>query len=185
MYCVQNGIEKVKIVIETHKLAISPLTTYLMTYKLRSKVKITHSTDYITVLDNSDHSESNTIGALNLAGMIAVTSATDPRISSFGRRHLFSSVETTGGVAAHSADEPLIFSSAEDYKCVRLLNGLTEGPEITNRIPLECNLDLLNYIDFTKGCYVGQELTARTKFKVLLICIVKSICLRALTATAR
>ena len=32
----------------------------------------------------------------------------------------------------------------------------------------ECNLDLLNYISFSKGCYVGQELVARTKHKGLV-----------------
>ena len=32
-------------------------------------------------------------------------------------------------------------------------------------IPLEYNLDGLNGISFTKGCYVGQELMARTHFK--------------------
>ncbi|AZL15504.1 CAF17-like 4Fe-4S cluster assembly/insertion protein YgfZ [Rickettsiales endosymbiont of Stachyamoeba lipophora] len=31
--------------------------------------------------------------------------------------------------------------------------------------PLEYGLDYLNAIDFTKGCYVGQELTARTKHR--------------------
>ena len=30
---------------------------------------------------------------------------------------------------------------------------------------LESNFDHLNAIDFTKGCYVGQELTARTKYR--------------------
>jgi len=30
--------------------------------------------------------------------------------------------------------------------------------------PLECNFDLLNCISFTKGCYIGQELTARTHY---------------------
>lgn len=29
-------------------------------------------------------------------------------------------------------------------------------------------MDLLNYISFNKGCYIGQELTARTKFKGLV-----------------
>lgn len=32
-------------------------------------------------------------------------------------------------------------------------------------IPLEYNVDGLNGISFTKGCYVGQELMARTHFK--------------------
>ena len=31
-------------------------------------------------------------------------------------------------------------------------------------LPLEHNLDLLNGICFTKGCYTGQELTARTYY---------------------
>ncbi len=46
-----------------------------------------------------------------------------------------------------------------------MLRGVAEGSDLSDRIPIECNLDLLNYISFTKGCYVGQELTARTKFK--------------------
>ena len=29
-------------------------------------------------------------------------------------------------------------------------------------MPLECNLEGLNAVSFEKGCYVGQELTART-----------------------
>ena len=32
-------------------------------------------------------------------------------------------------------------------------------------IPLEYNLDGLNAISFTKGCYVGQELIARSHFR--------------------
>lgn len=32
-------------------------------------------------------------------------------------------------------------------------------------VPLEYNLDGLNAISFTKGCYVGQELIARTHYR--------------------
>lgn len=42
---------------------------------------------------------------------------------------------------------------------------MIDGSEVYNKIPFECNLDLLNYYSFTKGCYVGQELSARTKYK--------------------
>ena len=55
-----------------------------------------------------------------------------------------------------------------DYERFRLQYGIMEGRELSDRIPIECNLDLLNYIRFDKGCYLGQELTARTKYKVLI-----------------
>lgn len=45
-------------------------------------------------------------------------------------------------------------------------DGGNERSELLGSIPLESNLDLLGSISFTKGCYVGQELTARTQFKV-------------------
>lgn len=37
--------------------------------------------------------------------------------------------------------------------------------ELSDGIPLESNLELLHGVSFRKGCYVGQELTARTQFK--------------------
>ena len=54
----------------------------------------------------------------------------------------------------------------QKYEMFKFLNGLAEADAVVGRIPLECNLDLLNYICFSKGCYIGQELTARTKYKV-------------------
>lgn len=56
-------------------------------------------------------------------------------------------------------------SCKNQYKIWRHMFGIGEGVELINRIPLECNLDLLRYISFTKGCYIGQELVARTKYK--------------------
>ena len=187
LYYSQDSSEKMTIVIETHKAAIAPLSSYLMTYKLRSKVKITNSTNYITVLDRSGSAPHNDVTSENNAeelSNIAMLKVQDPRILSFGTRLLFKNAvnensgeyrasETSGMVEGSevSTIEKKIEkfcdkNSANEYHLLRLLNGLSEGPEIVNKIPLECNLDLLNYIDFSKGCYVGQELTARTKFKV-------------------
>lgn len=42
---------------------------------------------------------------------------------------------------------------------------LSESSSSNSMIPLECNLDYLNGVCFNKGCYVGQELTARTHFQ--------------------
>lgn len=57
------------------------------------------------------------------------------------------------------------FLDQEEYDRARVLHGVGEGQEIVDEIPLECNLDFLHAISFTKGCYLGQELVARTKFK--------------------
>ena len=55
----------------------------------------------------------------------------------------------------------------EAYDVHRLKLGIPEGgidliPE--KSILLESGLDELNAISWTKGCYIGQELTTRTKF---------------------
>jgi transferase CAF17, mitochondrial len=48
-----------------------------------------------------------------------------------------------------------------NYSLLRRLAGIAEGNELTGRIALETNQELLNAVSFDKGCYLGQELTAR------------------------
>ncbi|ORX74702.1 Aminomethyltransferase folate-binding domain-containing protein, partial [Linderina pennispora] len=55
--------------------------------------------------------------------------------------------------------------SSEFYSLRRILKGVPEGvsdfvPDVS--VPLECNLDYMHGVHFSKGCYVGQELTIRT-----------------------
>ena len=55
--------------------------------------------------------------------------------------------------------------------CARSTHGCTvERTHICRRqaLPLEANLDCLNGVSFRKGCYLGQELTARTHFQGLI-----------------
>jgi folate-binding protein YgfZ len=55
---------------------------------------------------------------------------------------------------------------AKYYHIQRYMHGVPEGPEEIpreNSLPMEANVDLNGGIDFKKGCYVGQELTIRTK----------------------
>ncbi|KAG9322399.1 hypothetical protein KVV02_005282 [Mortierella alpina] len=56
----------------------------------------------------------------------------------------------------------------EEHHVRRILNGVPEGIDdfiAETSLPLECNLDYMNGVDFRKGCYVGQELTIRTYHK--------------------
>jgi folate-binding protein YgfZ len=55
---------------------------------------------------------------------------------------------------------------AQEYTVQRYLHGVAEGQSEIQResaLPMESNIDLSRGIDFKKGCYVGQELTIRTK----------------------
>ena len=53
----------------------------------------------------------------------------------------------------------------------RIILGIPDGSrdiEVEKGILLEVGFEELNGVDFQKGCYVGQELTARTKYRALL-----------------
>lgn len=70
-------------------------------------------------------------------------------------------VDGTGEPLSHVEDE-------EVYRARRYLLGVPEGQgEILREaaLPLESNLDVMGGVDFRKGCYVGQELTIRTKHR--------------------
>ena len=73
----------------------------------------------------------------------------DPRLPALGRRWLGPPGEPVGGWTAH-----------------RLTLGVCEGrAELGELLWLECNADELNGVSFTKGCFVGQENTARMNWR--------------------
>ncbi|CAA3005668.1 transferase At4g12130, mitochondrial [Olea europaea subsp. europaea] len=83
----------------------------------------------------------------------------DPRLDCLGDRSIFPSSTTPPLV---EVDEE---TDEENFLLWRLEKGVAEGStEIPKgeAIPLEYNLAGLNAISFDKGCYVGQELIART-----------------------
>ena len=62
-------------------------------------------------------------------------------------------------------------SSSNWYNLIRYKNCIPEGIkeiEINTTLPLEINLDLLGGISFEKGCFIGQEVNARIKYKGLV-----------------
>jgi len=57
------------------------------------------------------------------------------------------------------------------YDRCRITLGLPDGSRdmiIGETLLLEGNFDRCNGVDFTKGCYMGQEMTARTHYRALL-----------------
>ncbi len=80
----------------------------------------------------------------------------DPRISALGPRSI-------GAVAEMPADLP----GPALYHAARLDLGVPEGSDFGSDgiFALDAGLDELHAIAFDKGCYIGQELTARMKHR--------------------
>jgi transferase CAF17, mitochondrial len=139
------------------------LVRHLTMYKLRSKATIKdRSADFNVAVGGvaSAHSseDSNALASLQqLEGAVAVYA--DPRWRGLGVRAVLPKGTAWQGLSCCKA------VSSEHYNTLRYAHGVPEGSDLVERTPLECNLELLNHICFTKGCYVGQELTARTHFK--------------------
>ena len=73
----------------------------------------------------------------------------DPRLGALGRRWLAPADEPAAGWIEH-----------------RLRQGVCEGrTELGDLLWLECNAAELNGVSFTKGCFVGQENTARMNWR--------------------
>lgn len=58
----------------------------------------------------------------------------------------------------------------EDYHAHRIALGLPDASDCESEktLLIEANFDWLNGISFSKGCYMGQELTARTHYRGLV-----------------
>ncbi len=88
----------------------------------------------------------------------------DPRIAALGVRLVY-----PADFAMEAKLAPLGFASATvaDYTAHRLSLGIADTAEIGGEVcyPLEANFEMLHGVDFKKGCYVGQELTARMKLR--------------------
>jgi folate-binding protein YgfZ len=91
----------------------------------------------------------------------------DPRLAALGARFILPRADirsVLGGAGIAEEGFPA-------YDRLRLALGVPDGsrdlvPEKT--ILLEAGFDELNGVDWRKGCYIGQELTARTKYRGLI-----------------
>jgi folate-binding protein YgfZ len=140
----------------------------LSMYKLRSKVTIAAEDSGLEVFALIGD------GAAEAAGLADGMSApfaggivfADPRLAEAGLRAWLPA-------GARSALEAAGFSEAtlERWDRLRMGLGLPDGSrdmEPEKAILLENGFDELHGVDWKKGCYLGQELTARTKYRGLI-----------------
>ncbi|MSP29211.1 MAG: folate-binding protein [Acetobacteraceae bacterium] len=136
-----------QLLLECERAQIAMLVSRLSRYRLRAQV---------TVADVSSGWAVHAAwgGAPTQGGLIAA----DPRLPEAGWRVL-AAVPLPGN------------ASAEDWDRHRLFLGLPDGSrdlETDKTLLLEAGFDELAGVSWTKGCYMGQELTARTKYRGLI-----------------
>jgi folate-binding protein YgfZ len=136
-----------RLLLDAPRAAVPDLIKRLSRYRLRSAVAL------------DDLSESLHVHAAwdGTPPEIPIT-APDPRLAEAGYRLI--------------SDTPVETEADEDsYQIHRHRLGLPDGPpdlEPEKTLLLEAGFDELNGVDWRKGCYMGQELTARTKYRGLI-----------------
>ncbi|XP_014779538.1 putative transferase CAF17 homolog, mitochondrial isoform X2 [Octopus bimaculoides] len=132
---------------------INDLIKLLKRYKIRKKVSVENTEDKFQVwasfspplaLSNFLSSEKDS--------KVEICEP-DPRVQDFGSRLIL------------PHDTSCVSNPEEEYHMRRYEMGIAEGTSDLppgSCFPLENNLVFLNGVSFQKGCYIGQELTART-----------------------
>ena len=143
----------------------------LTLYRLRSKVDIADANGGFAVAAVFGGDAPAALGLPPDAGQgrdhDGGTVYVDPRLPELGARAI---LPTAGGGATLAA-LGLITSADGDYDAHRLAQGVPDGSrdlEVEKTLLMEAQFEALHGVDFAKGCYVGQELTARTKYRGLL-----------------
>ena len=138
-----SRLDDTTLAMETDSASVEELLQLLKRYKLRKPITITHDTSlavgWYPQLDAT------------------INAYPDPRHHTLGMR----------SIAARSELEALV-DGTEQHLRTRIQHGIPEGRADAlagESLLLELHYDALGAIDFTKGCYVGQEVTARSKHR--------------------
>jgi folate-binding protein YgfZ len=160
--------QKSSYLIEISQNAVADFLRLLRTYKLRKQITIEDVTQTYRIWsifpsENRFLSATNDLrDSLNFKtrqGLLL--GQTDPRHASLGIRLLTERQTQLTDLTdlCHISNDLLI------YKQWLYQHGIAEGSEDIppgECIPLEYNIVFLNGVSFNKGCYIGQELVART-----------------------
>lgn len=139
-----------RLLVDCEAARVADLMRRLMMYRLRAKAEITDRTPDLAVIAWWGDRVPPELPQDAVA-------FTDPRHPRLGTRAI---------LPRAALSRPL--GEDADYDDHRLPLGIPDGSrdfEIERTLILEGNLDALNGVSFTKGCYVGQELTARMKHR--------------------
>ncbi|KAF9094449.1 ccr4 associated factor [Mortierella sp. AD031] len=167
--------------IECDARALPELHKHIARFVLRSKVKmvgVTESFDVYSVLDdqpagstiNNDSEETIAPSSAAVMERLHKMNATIGMYDNRAVNHMGYRAIVPKGQSL-SLPEGYRQGTLEEYHVRRIINGVPEGIDdfiAGTSLPLECNIDYMNGVDFRKGCYVGQELTIRTYHKGII-----------------
>ncbi|XP_004586396.2 putative transferase CAF17, mitochondrial [Ochotona princeps] len=143
--------------LECDRPVLSELQEHLLRYRVRRKVTVELFTELCVWAVLPSSPEAGDVLLPKEAGTPTILTP-DPRTIRMGWRLLTCDMAPSLLPGGH-------LGALREYHRHRYLQGIPEGirdlpPGMA--LPLESNLAFMNGVSFTKGCYVGQELTART-----------------------
>ncbi|MEX0923403.1 MAG: folate-binding protein [Rhodovibrionaceae bacterium] len=159
------------LLLEGERERLPDLMKRLRIYKLRSKAEVEDVSESHAVFALLGDAVLKTLelpeapgAATPFGGGVAFA---DPRLAAAGAR----AVLPAESAAQTLQDAGFLLGTHADYDRVRIPLGLPDGSrdmEIDKAILLENGFDELQGVDWKKGCFLGQELTARTKYRGLV-----------------
>jgi folate-binding protein YgfZ len=149
---------------------LADLKRRLSIYRLRAKATVEERLDLAVVAVFGEDS----LAALGLSDKPGAARSfasgiafVDPRLAALGARCILPREAARSALVKTGLAE----AEFEAYDRLRLGLGVADGSRdlvVEKSILLEAGFDELNGVDWNKGCYVGQELTARTKYRGLI-----------------
>jgi folate-binding protein YgfZ len=159
------------ILLDCEAARLADLRRRLSIYKLRSKVTLEDASADLAVAVLFGPGALEALGLAETPGRAAPFAGglayVDPRLAALGARALLPRAEAAAALAAAGFAQ----GALADYDRLRISLGVPDGSrdlEVEKSILLENGFDELHGVDWNKGCYMGQELTARTKYRALI-----------------
>ncbi|KAG6460493.1 hypothetical protein O3G_MSEX012007 [Manduca sexta] len=146
-------------IIECDKNVLNSLQKHLKLYKLKRQINFADMSNELKVHAFISNVTEDAIESKN-----DIKIYKDPRLSDLGCRVISPAQTPEPDIAQVVGKDVEIKENEDGYKYLRYKLGVGEGADDLppgTTFPLEVNCDYLHGVSFHKGCYIGQELTAR------------------------
>lgn len=157
---------KNSLLIEINQKFIDNFISKLKIYKLRSNIEIEplNNLTSVVILDTPINKSLNEGLIISSTEYIKYV---DPRNKNLGHKVLIKNELVDKLIKTSN----LKLTNIKEYQKIMIKNLIPNSLNdlvVNKSLLLENNFDQINALDWNKGCYIGQELTARMKYRALL-----------------